>query len=390
MVIPIALPILDESMGGGIPPGKSLLYCIQPGVEGDVFGMQTLYYGLENGYKAVYISTSSSPDYVRERFREFGWELESYEGQLDFVDAYSHFVGLDSNEKYVVDDPDDINNIDSVVIDATKNTSNSIIMCESLSSIMDMCGEIETIAKVNEWTRLSMLYDNTSIYNFTAWHYSDETIKKIRSEVFNSVIRVGGIGERVIFGQYFGVMKADWCEPSRKTFLFRIVRPGGVRVYIPKILVTGPFDAGKTTFVHALSTRAVSVDRFGTTVALDHGHIDHKGLSADIFGTPGQERFDPILKLLGGESMGVFLVVDSMRSNTFARAKDMLKLTKTFGLPCIVIANKQDVPGAAPPERIKIEMALPDDIPVVPVSSKEKTGVVEAFEMLVDNIMRGL
>jgi uncharacterized protein len=92
---------------------------------------------------------------------------------------------------------------------------------------------------------------------------------------------VGGIAERVIFGQYFGVLKTDWADHKAQSMLFRVLRPGGIKIYIPKILVTGPFDAGKSTFVHSLSTRAISVDRLGTTIALDHGHIDHKGFSAD-------------------------------------------------------------------------------------------------------------
>ena len=75
----------------------------------------------------------------------------------------------------------------------------------------------------------------------------------------------------------------------------RKIKPGGFRGYIPKILVTGPFHAGKTTMVHSLSMRAVSVQRMGTTVALDFGHVDYKGFSLDLFGTIGQPRFDPIL-----------------------------------------------------------------------------------------------
>jgi len=33
----------------GIPGGKSIIYYTQPGVEGEVFGMQTAYNALKNG-----------------------------------------------------------------------------------------------------------------------------------------------------------------------------------------------------------------------------------------------------------------------------------------------------------------------------------------------------
>jgi small GTP-binding protein len=227
------------------------------------------------------------------------------------------------------------------------------------------------------------------VYNFTAWPYSEETLKLIKGELFNAVISIGGIAERVIFGQYFGILKSDWAKEIKKSMLFRVLRPGGIKLYIPKILVTGPFDSGKSTFVHALSTRAISVDRLGTTIAMDHGHVDYKGFSADIFGTPGQERFDPIIKLLSGESMGVFLIVDSTNPTDFIRAKQMLEITKSYGLPYVVVANKQDLPGALTPEEIRAQFNLPADVPIVPAVAKDKKGVFEAFEVLIDKITGG-
>jgi small GTP-binding protein len=255
---------------------------------------------------------------------------------------------------------------------------------------MDLCGEKETIEAVKNWNKLAMLYDHVLVYNFTAWPYSDQTLELIKGNLFNSVITIGGIAERVIFGQYFGIMKSDWAEISTKSMLFRVLRPGGIKIFIPKILVTGPFDAGKTTFVHALSTRAISVDRLGTTIAMDHGHVDYKGFSADIFGTPGQERFDPIIKLLSGESMGVFLVVDSTNPSDFVRAKHMLDIPKSYGLPYVLVANKQDLPGALRLEEIREQFHLPEDVPVVAVVAKDKKGVFEAFEVLIDRITGGI
>jgi hypothetical protein len=192
-----------------------------------------------------------------------------------------------------------------------------------------------------------------------------------------------------MFGQYYGVLRADWLDSqSERTLLFKVSRPGGVKVYIPKLLVTGPFNAGKSTFVHSLSNASVSVDRLGTTVALDFGHIDHKEFSADIFGTPGQERFDPILQLLGGQALGVFLVVDSTDPVGFSRAKQMLESTKTYDLPFVVVANKQDRADAISADEIRKQMKIPEDIPIIPVAAKEGEGVYLAFETLVDSIIQ--
>jgi len=165
------------------------------------------------------------------------------------------------------------------------------------------------------------------------------------------------------------------------------LKPGGIRAYIPKILVTGPFDAGKSTFVHALSNRAVSVDRLGTTIALDHGHVDRKGFAADIFGTPGQERFDPIVKLLSGEAMGIFLILDSTNTADFERGKRMLEITESFGLPVVIVANKQDLAEALTPEEIRRELDMPVNVRIMPAVAATGEGVFEAFETLVDRVM---
>lgn len=386
-MIETGIPRLDDILGGGLPPRKLLVYFIQPGVEGDVFGMQTLAHNLEKGKKCIYVVSTAAPTTIRDRFMEFGWDLNSHADRLLVVDAYSALIGMESEERYVVEDPEDAKSIVQALETAVKENPGSLVVFESLSNIMDLCGEDEAVAAMGDARKLLILHDAAAICNFTAWPYSDKTMKAVREQLFNAVIQVGGVAERVIFGQYYGVSKVDWATPKGATTLFRVLKPGGVKAYVPKILVTGAYHAGKSTFIHALSTRAVSVNRLGTTIALDHGHVEHKGIAADIFGTPGQERFDPILRLLGGEALGVILVVDSTDAGTFARSKHMLEQTKTFGLPMVIAANKQDLSGALPAEEVRDRMKLPAEIPVVPVVATAKKGVLDVFETLLDKIM---
>ncbi len=368
--------------------GKTLVYYTYPGIEGTVFGMQSLCHAISNGMSGVYVASSTEPHRIREQFDEFGWDAEEYGDRFAIIDAFSGLIGADSHERYVVADPEDTRSLTQCIKNAMEDLREpGVIVFESLSTIMDLCGESETLDAIEEWNQYAMLYDHAMIYNFTAWPYSDDTLLSIKEDVCDSTVSVGGIIGDVIFGQYFGVLKANWTDVIRKCILFKVLKPGGVRAYIPKILVTGPFDAGKSTFVHALSTRAVSVDRLGTTIALDHGHVDHKGFAADIFGTPGQARFDPIIKLLSGEAMGVFLVLDSTRAEDFARGRQMLEITRSFGLPVVIVANKQDRDGALTPEDIRGKLDMPENIPVMSAVATTGEGVFEAFETLIDMVM---
>lgn len=402
-MVETGIPKLDEFLGMGIPKGKSLVYCIQPGVEGEVFGLQTIYTTLKSGGTGVLVVSNTSPDNLRNQFQQFGWDIQPFNDKFFLVDDYNSLIGAPSNERYVVSKSESIEDLDKIIIDVMKELPPSTIVFGSLSTIMDLCGEKETIEAVKNWNKYAILYNHIVVYNFTAWPYSQETLDSIKKDLFNAVIAIGGIADRVIFGQYFWILKSDWiketrksllrsewAKETRKSMLFKVLRPGGVRLFIPKILVIGAFDAGKSTFVHALSTQAVSVDRLGTTIALDHGHVEYNGFSADIVGTPGQERFDPMIKLLSSEAMGVFLILDSTNPKDFIRAKKMLEIIKSYGLPYIVIANKQDLAGALETDEIREQFKLSNDIPVVPAVAKDKIGVFEAFEVLIEKITGGI
>ena len=389
MILPTCIPKLDTLLSGGVPGGRSLLYLIQPGIDGSVFGLQTAVKNIENGMQGVFVVSTTHPSKVQESVEGFGWDFDVIKDRLNIIDLHSGLTQTPSDAKHVVEDPEDLESIDATITKAIDNSTGALLFFESLSTIMDLCGEERSLEFVNRWLKQARLNDCVVIANFTAWPYAEETLARIRDSLFNAVVRVGGVGERVMFGQYYGVLRADWLDSqSERTLLFKVSRPGGVKVYIPKLLVTGPFNAGKSTFVHSLSNASVSVDRLGTTIALDFGHIDHKEFSADIFGTPGQERFDPILRLLGGQALGVFLVVDSTDPSGFPRAKQMLESTKTYGLPFVVVANKQDRADAIPVEEIRKQMKIPEEIPIIPTAAKEGDGIYLAFETLVDSIIQ--
>jgi len=157
-----------------------------------------------------------------------------------------------------------------------------------------------------------------------------------------------------------------------------------------KVVVTGPFNAGKTEFIRSISEiGAVNTDRsispeapeFGvksqTTVALDFGRITvDDDLVLYLFGTPGQRRFDFMWDILAERMLGFVVMVDSARPETFREAKIILETFRSYApTPYVVAANKQDHPEAWPIQDLRIALHLDDHIKLLPCVATDKESV---------------
>ncbi|MEM0111834.1 MAG: GTP-binding protein, partial [Candidatus Parvarchaeota archaeon] len=334
---------LDGDLNG-IPENKIVIFAASPSVGNEVFGYQMIYSNIIKNKKVLLLLNRASPSAYINDMKDYDFTTNN---NLTILDAYSN-VTLITPEKAdnikVIQNPSDKDELMNT-LSAEISNGYDILVVDSLSLLVDTFGFdyasslIDMIAsKANG--RLS------SAIMFTEWNYDQKDLNSIYSKA-NATIQIRGIEKRVIFGQYFAVIKCDWVkEGSFSSALFKVLRPGGIKLYIPKILVTGPTNAGKSSFIHSSCKNAVSVDRLGGTIALDHGTLDFQGYIADMFGTPGQERFDPLLKMLGGEAIGVILVVDATDETGFPRAIEMLRKTETYGLPIVIVANKYDLKGA--------------------------------------------
>src|SRR5512142_2660295 len=154
-----------------------------------------------------------------------------------------------------------------------------------------------------------------------------------------------------------------------------------------KMVVTGPFSAGKTSFIGSISEIAVvrterkitdetrSVKQ-ATTVAMDFGRITiDKDLVLYLFGTPGQKRFDFMWEILSEGMLGFVVIVDSSRPETFHEARRILDTFRGYSAtPFVIGANKQDDEDAWPPEDLKIALGLDSDVRVIPcIATKKQT-----------------
>ncbi len=161
------------------------------------------------------------------------------------------------------------------------------------------------------------------------------------------------------------------------------------RVQTVKIVITGPFSAGKTEFIKAISeidvvstersisTPAEKEEKEATTVAMDFGRITvDEELVLYLFGTPGQRRFDFMWEILAEGMLGFIVLVDSAKPETFREAKSILETFRAYApTPYVVAANKQDHPDAWATEDLRIALRIAPEIKLLPCVARDPRSV---------------
>lgn len=167
-----------------------------------------------------------------------------------------------------------------------------------------------------------------------------------------------------------------------------------------KMVVTGPFSAGKTEFIRSVSEidvvsteRKISAEvekiKETTTVAMDFGRITvDEDLVLYLFGTPGQKRFDFMWEILSEGMLGFVVMVDSTRPETFREARSILETFRAYApTPYIVAANKQDRPDAWEVEDIRNALRLDSKTKLLPCIATDKETVKKVLLELLYSIL---
>jgi signal recognition particle receptor subunit beta len=171
-----------------------------------------------------------------------------------------------------------------------------------------------------------------------------------------------------------------------------------------KIVVTGPFSAGKTTFIKSISEIAiVSTERAisdstrrvkaETTVAMDFGRITiSKDIVLYLFGTPGQERFDFMWQILSEGMLGYILMVDASRPDTYAEGKRILEFFGSLSdAPFVIGATRiedKDTPQAV--DQIRSNLNIDGETQIIPCNAMEKEDVKKVLLGLLYDILKTL
>jgi small GTP-binding protein len=155
-----------------------------------------------------------------------------------------------------------------------------------------------------------------------------------------------------------------------------------------KIVVTGPFAAGKTTLIRTISeitvlstekdiTDETKSRKSETTVAMDFGRItiDHD-LILYLFGTPGQDRFDFMWEILGEGMLGYVVLLDANRPESLEEAVGILAaFRKMAKVPFVVALNRAENLDPDVEGRVRAALALDSAVPVVACDATDRASV---------------
>jgi signal recognition particle receptor subunit beta len=155
-----------------------------------------------------------------------------------------------------------------------------------------------------------------------------------------------------------------------------------------KMVVTGPFNTGKTEFIRTVSEidvvsteKRISTEaeriKNTTTVAMDFGRITvDDNLVLYLFGTPGQKRFDFMGEIISEGMLGLVVMVDSTRPETFREARSILETFRAYTpTPYVVTANKQDHNDAWEIDDMRIALRLGPRVKLIPCVATDKETV---------------
>ncbi len=167
-----------------------------------------------------------------------------------------------------------------------------------------------------------------------------------------------------------------------------------------KIVVTGPFSSGKTSFIKTISDipvvsteRKITTEDRGikaeTTVAMDYGRATIDNRVLHLNGTPGQTRFSFMWEILAMEMNAFIVLVDSTDAPSFPEASELIETFSSFHqVPYLVVANKTDLPDAVDQFEVRHGTRAADYVTIMPCNALSKSSVRQVLLQIIDLVER--
>ena len=173
-----------------------------------------------------------------------------------------------------------------------------------------------------------------------------------------------------------------------------------------KIVITGPFSAGKTTLIQTISEVAIvgterdvtdetkSVKE-RTTVAMDFGRITFaQDLTLFLFGTPGQRRFEVMWEILYEGMIGFILLVHAADERSVEEAAHILQTFREYAdVPYVVGVTHLDETDKSEEEvfaHVREKLEVPETIGVMACDTRNREDVKDLMLSILMGVMSRL
>ena len=162
-----------------------------------------------------------------------------------------------------------------------------------------------------------------------------------------------------------------------------------------KLLIIGDSRVGKTSLLLKYVDHVFPEEHIATIgVEYKDKRITREDfdIRLQIWDTAGQERFHSITKNIYRNANGVIFVCDITNRNSFNNIRNWIKDTENIDqeIRGIILGNKVDLKGerAIETEDLK-ELAEKNKMPFLECSAKENINVNEAFDLIIDELLKG-